>query len=166
MKKNHSSVALPTKEVENNLYIPVLIDIIDSGNEVPLTVSGWSMVPFLVSDRDTIVMGTPKERFKKGDMALFKREDGSYVMHRICKIDKNGDYYFVGDSQTVIEGPIKASDVFAHVKRVCRKGKWLKSGDFLWDFFERFWIYTVKLRPTLFKIHAFVKKHVNNTKSK
>ena len=46
MKKDKSSEALPTKELENNLYIPVLIDIINSGNEVPLTVSGWSMIKF------------------------------------------------------------------------------------------------------------------------
>ena len=35
----------------------------------------------------------------KGDMAFFVRDNGQYVMHRICKVDKNGDCFFVGDAQ-------------------------------------------------------------------
>ena len=91
--------------VDIHTYLPVLIDIIKSGKDVSVTVTGSSMAPFLAHLRDSIIVSPPPRQFHRGDMVFFQRQDGSYVMHRIHHL-KEGKLYLVGDNQTEIEGPI------------------------------------------------------------
>lgn len=51
------------------------------------------------------------------------------MLHRIYKVDGD-DYYFVGDNQVDIEGPIKRDQIFAIVYKVKEKGKRLNLGIF------------------------------------
>ena len=65
------------REVDINEYLPVLIDIINTGNDVSLLISGSSMSPFLIHHRDTIIISKPDRSFKKGDMFFLKELMGS-----------------------------------------------------------------------------------------
>ena len=89
-------------------------------------------------------------------MAFFVRDNGQYIMHRICRVDKNGDCYFVGDAQLLIEGPIKHKQIFGKITKVMRKGKWIDEHDFWWQFFEKVWIRLIPFRPLLRKVYAIV----------
>lgn len=154
--RENSADKLPFKNVDNSNYISALIEIAKEGNEVSVNVFGNSMAPFLRDGRDVIVIGKKPKRFKKGDMAFFKRASGEYIMHRIYRIDNKG-FYFVGDSQLTVEGPIELQRVLSKVVRVKRKGKWIKDGDFIWEFFRIVWIRTVKFRPIIFKLMVLLK---------
>ena len=143
--------------VDIHTYLPVLIDIIKSGKEVSVTVTGSSMAPFLAHLRDSIIVSPPPEQFHRGDMVFFQRKDGAYVMHRIHHI-RDGKLYIVGDNQTQIEGPIDPEQVFGIVRKVIRKGKILQEGDFWWNFFEKVWIRIVPLRPAAVKAVSLVYK--------
>ncbi len=135
-------------------YMPVLIELIEQGKEVPLTITGNSMSPFMIHERDRILMKKPDRPWKKGDMAFFRRVNGAYVMHRICRIDCEGNCYFVGDGQYVIEGPIKQEQIFARITAVNRKGKWIRPGDFWWEFFEHIWLHMIPVRMILIKLYG------------
>lgn len=139
------------REVDTKTYVSMLRDIVNDGKDVSLLIAGSSMAPFLIHHRDTIVFGKPCRPLKKGDMAFFERANGQFVIHRIYRI-KDGSYYMVGDGQTEIEGPINGSQIFAVVKKVCRKGKWLGPDDFLWKFFEKVWIRIIPCRPFVIKL--------------
>lgn len=149
--------------VDIHTYLPVLIDIIKSGKDVSVTVTGSSMAPFLAHLRDSIIVSPPPRQFHRGDMVFFQRQDGSYVMHRIHHL-KEGKLYLVGDNQTEIEGPIDPEQVFGIVRKVIRNGKLLQKGDFWWDFFEKAWIRIVPLRPAAVKVVSIVYKLRNRQK--
>lgn len=145
------------KEVDIHEYLPVLIEIIETGKDVNLLISGSSMTPFLCHHRDTIIISKQQGQFKRGDMVFYQRDSGAYVMHRIHHIDKQGNLFIVGDAQTFIEGPIRQDQVFGIIHKVIRKGKVLQKGDFWWDFFEKVWIRMVPLRPFLVKLYGVIK---------
>ena len=142
---------------ETHTYLRVLIDIIKSGKDVSVTVTGSSMAPFLAHLRDSIIVSPPPRQFHRGDMVFFQRQDSSYVMHRIHHL-KEGKLYLVGDNQTEIEGPIDPEQVFGIVRKVIRNGKLLQKGDFWWDFFEKAWIRIVPLRSAAVKAVSIVYK--------
>ncbi len=144
----------PKRIVDTQTFLPVLIDLVREGHTVALTITGHSMTPFLVHGRDQIRFCRPDHPLKRGDMAFFRRRNGAYVMHRICRVDREGRYYLVGDEQTVIEGPILPEQVFGVVTQVFRKGRWIGPGDFWWDFFAGPWLSLLPLRPMLRRVYG------------
>lgn len=137
-------------------YMPVLREILSEGREVSLVITGSSMAPFLIHGRDEILIAPPEGAWKKGDMAFFQRESGQYVMHRICRVDRDGTCFLIGDAQQVIEGPIQSEQIFGKITAVKRKGKWLHPGDFWWEFFEHIWLNIIPLRPLFTKFYSVV----------
>ena len=134
-----------------------MIPLIREGLTVPLTVSGSSMTPYIVGGRDTVMISKPSFPLKKGDIAFFERLDGQIVMHRICRI-RDGKYYFVGDAQVEIEGPIVEEQIFGVVNKIIRKGKPEQKGKFTWFFFRHVWIRMIPLRRTAIKIYEKFKR--------
>lgn len=131
------------RQIANNVYIPVLKDLVEEGKEVSMMISGSSMNPFLIHQRDYILMKKPEEELKAGDMVFFQRRDEAYVMHRIHHINKEGKLFIIGDAQVDMEGPIDKEQVFAIITKVKRKGKWIAPGDFWWEFFEHIWLHLI-----------------------
>lgn len=143
------------KVVDTREYVSVLRELTEEGKEVSLLISGSSMSPFLIHQRDYIYFKKPDRELKKGDMVFYQRDSGQFVMHRIWKVRPDG-YYIVGDAQTVIEGPVRRDQIFALITKVQRKGKWLEPGDFWWEFFEHIWIHMIPIRRKIMKIYAKV----------
>lgn len=142
--------------VDVDSYLPVLCELLAQRKEVSLIISGNSMSPFLIHGRDEILISPPKESWKKGDMALFRRTNGQYVMHRIFRVDKGGELYFIGDAQQIAEGPIKTDQLLGKVTSVKRKGKWIGPGNFWWEFFEHIWLNIIPLRPFCQKLYGLL----------
>lgn len=138
-------------------YITILKSLVDEGREVNMHVLGSSMAPFVVHERDVIYFKKPEKKLCKGDIAFFQRKNGQYVVHRIYKT-KGNQYYFVGDNQTDIEGPIDEGQIFAAVTRVKRKGKMIGPGDFWWEFFARVWIRIIPVRAFLVRLYGIFNK--------
>lgn len=146
------------REVDIYEYMPILRELIDEGKDVPLLVTGSSMAPFLCDKRDTIIISKPDRTLKKGDMVFYTRPTGQYVMHRIQKVDKDGNLYMIGDNQTEIEGPLPPSCVFGIIHKIIRKGKVMDSSNFWWFFFEKIWINVIPLRKPIAKIVSMTKR--------
>ena len=144
------------KIVDTDTYMPVFRELLMQGKKVFLTITGNSMSPFLIHGRDQILIAPPEGNWKKGDMAFFVRDNGKYVMHRICRVDKEGNCYFVGDAQVQVEGPIAPEQIFGKIISVQRKGKWIGPEDFWWRFFERIWIRMIPLRPLVRTVYGMV----------
>ena len=125
-------------DVDTREYVSVLKEMVEQGMEVSMTISGTSMEPFLIHNRDRIYFQKPKGPIKKGDMVFFQRVTGEYVMHRVMKV-RGHQYYLAGDHQTFLEGPIEESQIFAKVVSVERKGVWLSEEDRIWKFYAGWW---------------------------
>ena len=148
---------MKTKVVDTREYVSVLQELTEEGRTVSLLISGNSMLPFLVHERDYIFFRKPENGLKKGDTVFFRRDTGEYVMHRICKV-KDDQYFIVGDAQNVIEGPVRRDQIFAKVIRVERKGRQIGPGNFWWEFFEHLWINLIPFRRRLVRIYSAQKK--------
>ena len=145
------------RKVDTNEYISVLRELTEEGKEVSLLIAGSSMSPFLIHERDYICFKKPDRELRKGDMVFYQRKTGQFVMHRIWKVKSEG-FYIVGDAQTEIEGPVEREQIFAIVTRVKRRDKWIKPGDFWWEFFEKVWINLVPVRRVLVWAYGIVYK--------
>ena len=117
----------------------------ESITALPLVISGNSMVPFLVGGRDTVYLSKLKGDVKKGDVVLYRRDSGAYILHRVYKVDKTG-CTMVGDAHTQLETGIRKDQLIAVMTSALRKGRMEKPGTFWWDFFEKLWINMILLK--------------------
>ena len=148
---------IPVKTVDTQIFLDAVKEMVQEGKDVPVTITGNSMSPFLVHGRDQVMFSRITRPLQKGDMVLYQRRGGQYVMHRIRRIDRRRkEYYMIGDAQTVTEGPLKEAQIAAVVTSVCRKGKWLRQGDFWWEFFRGPWLYMAPLRRPALRAYALV----------
>ena len=141
--------------------IEPLLRLMDEMDAVPLVISGGSMTPFLVHGRDTVYLSRVTKPLRKGDMALYQRTNGSYVLHRVLKAEEEA-YTMLGDAQIHPEPGIKPVQLRAVVTAVRRKGKLLQKGSFWWDFFEKVWIRMVAIRPMVRKTYVTTKRLLGN----
>lgn len=94
---------------------------LDRGGFAQLAVTGCSMLPMLRENRDSVKLIPVTESLKKGDIILYQRKNGRYVLHRIISV--NGESYICcGDNQFERE-PVEHSQVVAVVSAFTRKGK-------------------------------------------
>lgn len=141
------------KVLPPEILMDKLIGLLEEAESVPLVISGGSMVPFLVHGRDLVYLSKVTAPLKRGDMILYRRDNGRYILHRIWRIEKES-FTMVGDAQTVLEPGIRPDQVLARVTAVRRKGKLLRSGSFWWEFFEKVWIRIVPLRRSLMSAYS------------
>ncbi|MBQ4569462.1 MAG: S24/S26 family peptidase [Ruminococcus sp.] len=151
------------KTIDTKAFLDTLCELAEKGETVCTVVSGGSMLPFLSGGRDHVFLQKPVSRLKKGDIVLFTRKNGDYVLHRIKSADSKG-YYLLGDRQTTPEGPVDESRIRCVAVKVRRKGKILSPNSFCWKFFSIVWIRTVFLRPAIFAMIGIF--HKNNRKPK
>ena len=137
---------------EPRVLMPKLLALLEETESVPLVISGSSMSPFLVHRRDTVYLSRVCRTLKKGDMILFRRDSGDYILHRILRTE-NGLYTLIGDAQNWVE-PVREDQILALVTAVRRKGRLLTEGSFRWIFFEKIWLRMIPLRRPIMKLYA------------
>lgn len=141
------------KYVDTREYVAVLRELVQEGRKVNMLIAGNSMSPFIIHERDYIFFEKPNRELKKGDPVFYQRDNGQFVMHRICKVNKDHTYDIIGDAHTVIEPGIRRDQIFALITQVRRKGKMIGPGDFWWDFFEKVWIRMIPARRLVLRMY-------------
>ena len=48
-----------------------------------------------------------------------------------------------------VEGPVSRKQIAGVITAVQRKGKWLKPGDFWWEFFRLVWVRVIPMRKII-----------------
>jgi len=110
-------------ETEMKNISPLLIDLINSGQAVKMTVTGNSMYPFLRHLKDSVLLVHPSQcPIKKGRIVLVCRPDGRYILHRIVKL-RDGCFWMLGDAQTEMEGPYSVDCIIAAAQIIFRNKK-------------------------------------------
>lgn len=97
--------------VELNELYPLIKEVIESGGEFKFYPRGISMEPLLHQGDDSVVLGAA-DSIKTGDVVFYKRDNGSYVLHRIME-KFGGTYTMCGDHQNALEYGIKPSQILA-----------------------------------------------------
>lgn len=130
-----------------------LLPILESGGEVPLRVTGTSMVPFLRHQRDTVYLRSPALcPPRTGDILFFRRQDGTWVLHRLFRPLRDGRLLINGDAQTWFE-TIRPDQIAGVVVKLRRDGGPVRPARrrgalALW----RLWRALLPVRPTLLRL--------------
>lgn len=113
---------------------------------------GTSMFPLLVEQRDSVTISPLADhKFRKGDLLLYQRDSGLLVLHRLCSIQKEG-FYFVGDNQTEIEGPIPPKKIIAVVTKITRKNHTFSVNNCIYQLYSKLWLFLRPIRPYIAKL--------------
>lgn len=138
---------MKVKAVSSDTLIPLLLNLIEQGQQVRLTVTGKSMRPFLRNEIDSVLLEKkPFSDIRIGDIILIRRDSGEYVLHRV--VDKlDGYVYIAGDAQDWFEGPIYKETVLAVACAVYRRDKKITNdNNILWKVMIWLWVRTFAVR--------------------
>ena len=109
--------AIPMEELAKLLSLQM-----ESGGLARLVVTGSSMYPTLRHRKDAVFLRPVEGTLKRGDLILYRRANGQFVLHRIVTRPKNGAFICSGDNQWEKEA-VDATQVIAVVDGFVRKGK-------------------------------------------
>lgn len=127
-------------------------ELITSGASVPMYVSGSSMNPFLISRRDVVWLSRCTDSdLKVGKIVLFRRYNGSLVLHRITKLLPEERIVVRGDAQTWTE-EIDKEHIIAVVTDIQRKGVKRSVDSAYWKIVDTVWRMLTPLRSVFMRV--------------
>lgn len=97
------------------------------GNIIRLKPQGSACIPSSPGRDEALIQQVPVTSLKRNDVALYRRDQGILVLHRIVRVTANG-YYMTGDNQYEIEGPLRPDQFRGKLIAFVRKGKKSLSG--------------------------------------
>ena len=131
--------SLPMEELWQLLQLQL-----SSGGRARLPVTGYSMMPMLRNRKDTVELIPAADRQKRGDVILYRRESGAYVLHRIIRV-KPEYYICCGDNEAKKE-TVYPTQVVAAMDAFLRGDK-RRSGDhFGYRIYKNIWVWFFPLR--------------------
>lgn len=115
--------------------------------EAQLPVTGISMTPTIRGGRDFVRLRRLDRPAKRGDILLYRRENGQFILHRVLK---GGEVLTCcGDRQLEVE-TVKPEQALAVVTAICRKGRWFAVTSPLYRLYAALWMILPLRRLALF----------------
>lgn len=100
---------------------------------------GTSMMPLLREKKDLLVIEKKQAgRCKKYDAVLYKRDGGSYVLHRILKV-RSSDYVMCGDNCYLKEYGITDRHIIGVLNGFIRNGRTYTVNSRRYKLYVRLW---------------------------
>ncbi len=148
-------------------------DLLRAGETIQFAPTGFSMYPFLNPQKGDQVIVEPVDpgMIKRGDVVLYRRpgevghvdangfEMGILVLHRVWKIEKNS-FYFVGDNQQKIEGPVAPKQIVGRMCATVRGGKEQSVDAPGYALKAKIWLYLRPFRGSISRFVAKIKKSI------
>jgi len=109
--------------------MPIISRQLAEGKSVRFTPTGNSMAPMLRHNEDVVILSSLPEELNLYDLVLYKRDSGSYVLHRIVgTFETSNDaaklsYIMLGDNQYTKEYGIDHSQIIGVVTSFVRDGR-------------------------------------------
>ncbi len=116
---------------------PLITEIVSAGGTVEITVTGNSMWPMLLH-RKSKVRVARADNIKIGDIPLYKRENGDYILHRVVGKDERG-FICSGDHQWQLERGITDEMIICVVTEFKRRNKWVSCESKAYKLYWKLW---------------------------
>lgn len=105
-------MTMEVRTIPNATILREVSDLLLEGREVKMGVKGSSMLPFIVGERDNVVLTRPEE-VSPGDIVLAEIAPGHYVLHRVKSVEE-GQVTLKGDGnldgeEHCLEGDIRGT---------------------------------------------------------
>lgn len=149
-------------QLSNAEFLPLAISYLETKESVKIPLKGYSMRPFLESERDYALLGKPHAPVMH-EPVLVLLPDNKWVLHRIVKIEGE-NITLLGDGNIIPEH-CKASDIKASVIGFYRKGRSTmdRTDGKKWKIYSFFWtrLYPIR-RYLLFLNICYLKVFVHH----
>lgn len=146
-----------TKTVDTKEYLDMVCGLLEEGKtSVPVPVAGSSMTPFL-HHGDTVYLEQPRGKLKKGDIVLYTRPSGQYILHRIVKVNADGSFLMLGDAQTERERIQSEKQIHGRVVRAVHKGRRIGPESLRWRLFATVWVWVWPWRRQIVNLVGKIK---------
>lgn len=137
--------------VSMDTLIPIIREQLQSGGRAPLVVTGISMHPTLRHCKDLVELVPLEREPKRGDLILYQRKNGAYVLHRIVTTPKDGRFICSGDNQWEPEN-VCADQIIALVDTYIRNGKHISVDHVATKLWVWFWVGVFPVRKPILKL--------------
>ena len=115
-------------------------------------ISGTSMLPLLKQGKSLVwLRATGEKQLEKGDVVLYKKNDGTLVLHRIIGREKD-TYLLLGDHSYNRLERVEEKDIIAIAENFYINGKFIKKTALWYRIYLKIWTGNLKLRRILLAI--------------
>ena len=121
-------------------------------------IAGTSMMPLLKEGRDRVELEPcSQERLKKGDVVLYKKNDGTLVLHRIIKTE-NGEFFTVlGDHQFNNDEWVNKNQIIAVACGFFIKGRYVNEKTWWYRLYKKIWLCNLNVRRMILAVLSLKK---------
>lgn len=154
MQNKEATEKLQTKTVPMKSLAEIIALQLQNGGKASLTVTGVSMRPLFYHRRDSVTLIPANGRQKPGDVILYCRENGQYVLHRIIACEDTA-YICCGDNQAERE-TVLPEQVIAVMDGFTRNGKEYSLDAFGYRVYTAAWVRLFPLRPCYIKLRRYL----------
>ena len=134
---------MEVRRVPMEQLVPLLEEQLDHGS-ARLPVTGSSMLPMLRGGRDVVSLVRLTQPPQRGDVLLYRRENGQYVLHRVIRA--GSAYTCMGDNQFAPEPGVGHDQVIALVTAFSRDGREYSVHSPAYWFYCRLWHFSRPVR--------------------
>lgn len=136
---NSNKTSIPHLRLDNAPFFAEVREMLASGRKVVIRAKGWSMLPLIWDDRDSITLAPLTEAsFAIGRVVLAQMGDRRYIVHRIAGI-KGERFTLRGDGNPYQYEYCHRDQLVAELVAVCRDGQDIELGSARWRRFQRLW---------------------------
>lgn len=109
--------------LNNAQFFEEIDRMLQSGHSVTMRAKGNSMFPFIRSERDSVVLQR-KQEITVGSIVLARLQNGSYVLHRVYRLEKEA-VVLMGDGNLYATERCRRSEVVGVVTQsYATGGRW------------------------------------------
>ena len=137
--------------ISSEVLFSAIQELLAENRQAVFTVTGMSMWPFLCHGRDQVIVEKcDSTTLKTGDIILFQKPEGKYILHRITKIEDDL-FETTGDGNCFRDGFFSFSCVKAKVVCLIRKDKKIDCKSWIWKVVFQTWMLLFPIRKYLLK---------------
>lgn len=136
---------------------PILKRTLSEGGTFRFYPRGTSMLPTIKEGRDQVLLTSVPEKLKKYQIILYKRKDGTFVLHRIVRI-KGDTYVMCGDNQYILEVGIRRDQMLGMVCGIVQDGETIDPESKEQRRKAAVWVETRTLRKKLIRVRGYLSK--------
>lgn len=140
----------------------VIEEQLRKGFPVSAFTEGDSMEPLLYEGKTHVVIAPCKEELSVGDLPIFKRRDGVYIIHRI--VGKDDEFYYTRGDNCLYGEMVSKDTVLGIVVEIYRKGKHIPVTDKGYLFYVKVWSFLYPLRKLWYKSRPLLHRIGNRVK--
>lgn len=101
---------------------------------------GTSMWPLLKAGKSLVqVAARDGKQFRKGDIVLYRRKDGTLVLHRIIKVGEEDTFLVCGDHQWKLEEEVQEGQILAVAQGFFRNGRYIDEKTWWYRLYKTIW---------------------------